>query len=269
MSTTKQLQIRNGTHQNVSIRANRRARPFVAAVRASVQRSHQHQEPSRQEPTRRDALLSLLSFPLAASQLGSGASPALAFTAPPPGYRLLVDKLDGYSFICPENWIVVTSSGNDVFLRNPKSVEENLFVDITSPSSSRFKSVSDLGSPDDAAKRLLDQYLTKEFMSTRLGIARYGEIVSASSRVADDGQTYYDIAIRMTSYGSRNAYAATRAEVLRDYSLEWDRTLSTVLGVANNRLYTLRLQTPSPEYERDGATLAAIMQSFRCKEVDV
>lgn len=165
--------------------------------------------------TRRDVLLSLLSVPLAASHLGFGAIPALAVAAPPPGYRLLVDKLDGYNFICPDNWIAVTSSGNDIFLRNPRSVEENIFVDITSPSSSRFMSVADLGSPSDAANRLLDQYLTKEFMSTRLGIARYGEVVSASGRVADDGQTYYDVAIRMTSYGSRNAYAATRAEVLK------------------------------------------------------
>ncbi|EFJ47398.1 hypothetical protein VOLCADRAFT_61541 [Volvox carteri f. nagariensis] len=268
MSTARQLQIHTRSHQNVLLKANRRTRPFVAVVQA---RSHAHPQKgsSREEPTRRDALLSLLSIPLTAAQLGSAVAPALAFTAPPPGYRLLVDKLDGYSFICPENWIAVTSSGNDIFLRNPRIVEENLFVDITSPSSSRFKSVGDLGTPDEAAKRLLDQYLTKEFMSTRLGISRYGEIVSASSRVADDGQTYYDIAIRMTSYGSRNAYAATRAEVLRDYSLEWDRTLSTVLGVANNRLYTLRLQTASPDYDRNKPTLAAIMESFRCREVDV
>ncbi len=55
----------------------------------------------------------------------------------------------------------------------------------------------------------------------------------------------------------------------QDYSLEWDRTLSSVLGVANNRLYTLRLQTASGDYERDKATLASIMESFRCKEVDL
>ncbi|GIM03454.1 hypothetical protein Vretimale_8233 [Volvox reticuliferus] len=268
MSVARHFRVHTGNNLNASSnKICRRSRPFIAVVRASG-RHHPQEASSRQEPTRRDALLSLLSIPFAASQFEYGILPALAFTAPPPGYRALVDKLDGYSFICPESWIAVTSSGNDIFLRNPRSVEENLFVDITSPSSSRFKSVTDLGSPEDAAKRLLDQYLTKEFMSTRLGIARYGEIVSASSRVANDGQTYYDIAIRMTSYGSRNAYAATRAEVLRDYSLEWDRTLSTVLGVANNRLYTLRLQTASSDYDRDKTTLANIMESFRCKEVE-
>lgn len=46
-------------------------------------------------------------------------------------------RLDGYSFAYPEQWAAVTSSGNDIFLRNPFNVEQNLFVDISSPSSSR------------------------------------------------------------------------------------------------------------------------------------
>lgn len=37
----------------------------------------------------------------------------------------------------PDRWAAVTSSGNDVFLRNPFNVDQNLFVDISSPSSSR------------------------------------------------------------------------------------------------------------------------------------
>eukprot|EP00198_Chlamydomonas_reinhardtii_P006766 XP_001696102.1 lumenal PsbP-like protein [Chlamydomonas reinhardtii] len=242
----------------------RRVRPFAGHGRIACAAT-QRQAQSSPEQSRREALLAMLSAPLLAAQLGSGVAPAMAFQAPPAGYRLFNDKLDGYSFVCPENWLAVTSSGNDIFLRNPRSVEENLFVDITSPSSSRYKSVEDLGSPQDAANRLLDQYLTKEFMSTRLGIARYGEIVSANKRTADDGKVYYDIAIRMTSYGSRNAYAATRAE---DYQLEWDRTLSAVLGVANNRLYTLRLQTPTGQYKPDSGALRDIMDSFRCREVE-
>ena len=38
-------------------------------------------------------------------------------------------------------------------------------------------------------------------------------MLDASSRVADDGRTYYDLAIRMASYGSRNPYSSTQAEV--------------------------------------------------------
>jgi hypothetical protein len=109
-----------------------------------------------------------------ASTLGLGglliaSQPALAAPAPPQGYRLLVDKLDGYSFLYPELWTSVTSSGNDVFLRNPFNLEENMFVDISSPSSSRYESVADLGTPQEAAAALLDTYLNKEFMSTRIG----------------------------------------------------------------------------------------------------
>ena len=44
------------------------------------------------------------------------------------------------------------TSGNDVFYRNPYNVNENLFVDISSPSSSRYGSVAALGPPEAAAK---------------------------------------------------------------------------------------------------------------------
>lgn len=63
--------------------------------------------------------------------------PAAAFTPPPPGYRAVNDKLDGYRFFYPDSWIAVTSSGNDIFLRNPRNIDENIFVDLSSPSSSR------------------------------------------------------------------------------------------------------------------------------------
>ena len=49
------------------------------------------------------------------------------------------------------------TSGNDVFYRNPFNLEENLFVDVSSPSSSKYEAVGDLGSPEDAAQRALAQ----------------------------------------------------------------------------------------------------------------
>eukprot|EP00877_Chromochloris_zofingiensis_P013615 jgi/Chrzof1/8507/Cz03g13190.t1_PPD1[v5.2] len=194
--------------------------------------------------------------------------PAGAFTPPPAGFRLHQDKLDGYSFVYPEDWSLVTTSGNDVFLRNPYNIEEILFVDLSSPSSSKYQSVQDLGSPEDAAKRALDQYLNKEFMSTRIGIRREAEIVGASTRTADDGRMYYDLQVRMASYASRNPYVATRAEVMKDYGLEWDRQLITTLGVANQRLYELRLQTSSTGYEQDKDKFRRVLESFRVKEVE-
>jgi hypothetical protein len=104
------------------------------------------------------------------------------------------------------------------------------------------------------------------------GIKREGEIVSATARTADDGREYYDLSIRMASYASRNPYVATQAEVMTQYGLEWDRRLSTTLGVANGRLYELRLQSKSSEYEAAGGgaagVVAAVQQSFRVREVE-
>lgn len=56
--------------------------------------------------------------------------------------------------------------------------------------------MEDLGTPQVAAAALLDRYLNKEFMSTRLGISRSGEVLGASQREAD-GRLYYDIQVRI------------------------------------------------------------------------
>ena len=191
---------------------------------------------------------------------------AAAFTPPPPGLRFHQDKLDGYSFFYPEDWLPVTTSGNDVFFRNPFNAEENLFVDVSSPSSSKFESVTDLGSPETAATKNLDQFL-EEFMSTRLGVKRQGEVVSAVARTGDDGQQYYDIQTRVKSYASRNQLAVTQTEIDQGIELEWDRKYLTVLGVANKRLYSWRLQTSNKNFEKDPERLLSVARSFVCKEV--
>lgn len=85
------------------------------------------------------------------------------------------------------------TSGNDVFYRNPYNVEENLFVNLSSPSSSKFTDVTLLGSPEEAAKRLLNQTLD-EFMSTRIGSRKEADIVSFGQREAG-GRLYYDIEV--------------------------------------------------------------------------
>ena len=51
----------------------------------------------------------------------------------------------------------VQTSGNDVFFRNPFNVEENLFVNVSSPSSSKYETVADLGAPEEAATRTEQQ----------------------------------------------------------------------------------------------------------------
>lgn len=86
------------------------------------------------------------------------------------------------------------SSGNEVFYRNPFNVNENLFVNISSPSSSKYSSVDDLKSPGKAAERTRQQYL-RELLSTRIGVKRTADVVSASDREASDGRKYYDLEV--------------------------------------------------------------------------
>ena len=108
-------------------------------------------------------------------------APAQAFEQVPAGFYRHSDKLDGYTFAYPDSWIIVTTSGNDVFYRNSRVADENVFVDISSPSSSKYDSVKDLGTPEAAGKKLEEQFLT-ELMSTRLGVKREIEPVYARSR---------------------------------------------------------------------------------------
>lgn len=113
-----------------------------------------------------------------------------AFAQQSVGFREYIDTFDGYSFKYPQNWIQVRGAGADIFFRDPYVLDENVSVELSSPSSSRYKSVEDLGPPEEAGKKVLKQYLT-EFMSTRLGVRRESNILTTSSRVADDGKLYY------------------------------------------------------------------------------
>lgn len=113
---------------------------------------------------------------------------------PPRRFREYVDTFDGYSFNYPSNWIQVRGAGADIFFRDPYVLDENISVEVSSPSSSKFKTVEDLGPPQEAGKKVLNQYLT-EFMSTRIGVKRESSILNTSSRVADDGKLYYQVEV--------------------------------------------------------------------------
>lgn len=70
--------------------------------------------------------------------------------------------------------------------------DENVFVSISSPSTSKYESVRDLGSPQEAAEKTLNQYVNNEFMSTRIGVKREAEIISVSERESN-GTLFYDL----------------------------------------------------------------------------
>jgi hypothetical protein len=72
----------------------------------------------------------------------------------------------------------------------------------------------------------------------------------------------------MTSYASRNPYVTSLEERRSSYGLEWDRRLLTTLGVANGRLYEMRIQTANGTWDASAERLTAITDSFRVKEVE-
>jgi len=192
---------------------------------------------------------------------------ALAETIDPQdGFKLYTNKLDGYLFSYPDFWEEDTTSGNDAFYRNPKNPVENLFVKISSPSSTKLGVIEDLGSPGDVAKKYLNIYL-REFMSTRLGVSRDAEIISAKSRIGKGNKNYYDIEFAIRSFASRQQLAITQAEGFQE--LEWDRKYSVTLGTANGRLYELRVQTNTSTSELSKELTRIIQDSFECIEATI
>ncbi|KAG6543961.1 hypothetical protein Mapa_014585 [Marchantia paleacea] len=180
-------------------------------------------------------------------------------------FRLYNDRFDGYSFRYPEGWIQVRGAGADVFFRDPVNLDENVVVEFSSPSSSRYKSVEDLGTPEQAAEKVLTQYLT-EFMSTRIGVRRESNIVSTTSRIGEDGRLYYDIEVNVKSFANTNQLAVMPQD--RVAKLEWSRRYLSVIGVENNRLYELRLQTPERVLEQESSDLRQMMTSFKLVKLD-
>lgn len=51
--------------------------------------------------------------------------------------------------------------------------------------------------------------------------------------------------------------------------LEWDRRYLSVLGVENNRLYELRIQTPETTFADEESDIRAVMDSFRVNKIEV
>ena len=49
--------------------------------------------------------------------------------------------------------------------------------------------------------------------------------------------------------------------------LEWNRRYLSVLGVENNRLYELRLQTPENVFAEEESDIRQVMDSFRVNKV--
>jgi hypothetical protein len=202
---------------------------------------------------------------LLAGYMSLSGTEALDARAEIPTYRKYVDRLDGYAFSYPSGWIQVRGAGADVFFRDPVNLDENVLVEMSSPSSSKFKSVEDLGPPEEAAKKVLQQQLT-EFMSTRIGVRREANITATRSRVGGDGKLYYEVEVVASSFANNNQLAVMPGD--RVAKLEWSRRYLSVLGVENSRLYQLRLQVPENVADLEQQDLRKIMESFQVLKLE-
>jgi len=188
--------------------------------------------------------------------------PALArLPNPPEGFLRFRNDANSYDFVYPSDWFRITGAGDTVLFRSSFNPEVGLFVNISSPSASRYTDLESLGDPPTVAKSLTEQLLL-ELTSTRLGVRREAELVSAVARKgAYDDRTYYDIDVRIRSYAGTNQMAALPEA--RPTVLEWDRHFLTTLGVANRRLYELRLEVPEGATELLAGVVPVVQRSFR------
>lgn len=173
-----------------------------------------------------------------------------------------------------------------MFFRAPLKVEQNLFVEAraslsrfiplpffsrvvlvyvfpsqaSSPSSTKFESVAQLGPPGEAGEKLIAQYLT-EFQSTRLGVKRDAKLVSASTRPGPGGVTVLDAEVNVKSFANEQQYGVS-AENRGPQKLEWDRRLFATLAVANGRLYALRMQCNEEDLASARPQFDAVRASF-------
>ena len=56
--------------------------------------------------------------------------------------------------------------------------------------------------------------------------------------------------LRARSYASRNQLAVSQKEIDAGAELEWERRYLTTLGVANKRLYEMRIQTSAAAFQK-------------------
>jgi hypothetical protein len=91
--------------------------------------------------------------------------------------------------------------------------------------------------------------------------------ISGLAHVGKNGQEYYDIAVRIRSYASRQQLAVSDSQRQEAIIQEFDRVLLTTLGVANMRLYEFRIQTPYKRLEKNSDTYTTMATSFQCNSM--
>ena len=90
-------------------------------------------------------------------------------------------------------------------------------MNLSSPSSSKYTSVRSIGTPDVVAEKARRQYL-RDMMSTRLGVKRETNVVSASQRIGADGNEYYDLQVMQFMHSASITYRSRARENTNDQS---------------------------------------------------
>merc|ERR1712224_192159 len=211
--------------------------------------------------TRRDYIVSVVAL---IGKSYQGPSLALERSLRSSGYELYVDRTYGYSLLRPKSWNLSRTSENAVFYRNPNNLNENLSVIVSSPSLSKLASVGDIGEPREVAETYIENYL-REFTSTRIGVKKETQLISAYSRINSVGEEYYDLEFIARSFASRQQLAITQSE--REQELEWSRKIFTSLSVNNGRLYEFRIQTEAAIEDTFDETIPFLRRSFECRPV--
>ncbi|GAQ82421.1 psbP family protein [Klebsormidium nitens] len=267
-SSQRRLRTRLYVHNSKSaaVSAEKVGERQCSAIRVEqVVDASEHDDVSKGRRMGRRNVLELAALTILVGNAAIGASPAHAYKPPPEGFRRYTDRLDGFTLLVPDYWVQVRGSGAEVQFRSPQNGDENLFVAVSSPSSSKYTGVKDLGSPEESGKFIKKQYVA-EYMSTRIGVRRTAEVVSASSREVEEGKPYYQIEMSVKSEANSNQLAVTPEE--RVPFVEWERRYITVQAVENKRLYELRVQIPADIYGRERALLQTVLDSFRTFPVE-
>merc|ERR1712048_216994 len=96
-------------------------------------------------------------------------------------FSVYKNEVEKFRFLYPCSWTRVATSGTAVFYRNPDNFNESLFVEVSAPLFGEYVDIKGIGNPQEAAEKYLGLIL-QEFMSTRLGIRREAQVISALSR---------------------------------------------------------------------------------------
>jgi len=151
----------------------------------------------------------------------------------PAGFKTAVDTQDGYQFAYPNGWQATSFAGYDAAFTDVIEALEGVTLAVASTSRS---SVTELGSPEDACRKLLDTQIESSNQSAKL--------LKASERIdSNTKQPIYDF-----------EFAVAAPSYLRH--------CLGCLAIANGRQYTLAAGSDERRFRKAFNQLKTVRDSF-------